>query len=210
MPDNTKKKVFILTITLALLALLGVGIALSVNSKGDSQDSNGLSVNSAGSPTGDKSKQRTAVSTKAENLIHSSRELASRPNIDETLKEISEGNFDNVPKDFSSQFYLTDSGKDSDALQKAAYIALIQLGKALNQGIPLDRKLTPISADATEYIYLDLETGNAFVPLSIYLGEEAAFSLQFVWVDGEWMFAPYSLVDTVSSADIIAGNSDKK
>lgn len=87
-------------------------------------------------------------------------------------------------------------GPDSTAgLKTSTYQSLVTLStivKEKNGG-----KLEPISEEAWKTTFGDPQLGTVFVPLNIYAGQGAAFSLEMVYVNGSWKLSPYSLIDAI-------------
>lgn len=52
-------------------------------------------------------------------------------------------------------------------------------------------------ASVNSKVFMDSDLGIAYVPLSLYAGDGAAFNFQMVYVDGDWKLFPYSLVEAV-------------
>ena len=48
-----------------------------------------------------------------------------------------------------------------------------------------------------QYVYLDQQAGVAYVPLQVFSEHAPAFSLEMVYIDGQWRFAPYTLLDAI-------------
>ena len=115
------------------------------------------------------------------------------------IAKMNEGDISFVPQEFKDQFRVTDQLAADESLATASYIAVIQLG-ILMEGVS-EGPISPLSPEASSFVHVDLEAGQAFVPVSLYLGSEAAFSLEFVWVDDGWQFSPYSLLDSVNAAN---------
>jgi hypothetical protein len=96
---------------------------------------------------------------------------------------------------------LADFFKSDKSIEAAAYLSIVQLSVYLHDAMKdVNPNLDPISPDAWENIYMDLEGGSAFVPLGNFAGAGSNFSLNFVVVDGQWVYSPYALVDSINAA----------
>lgn len=158
-------------------------------------------------PSGDTDKHRKALAKKGTELINEARAIGAREDFDELLTAVAKGDESGLPKDFVAKFRFVDKLQEEDEIRAAGIVSVLQLGQVLNKGLPEEQKLELLTSDAWTYIYVDKQAGNAFVPLSLYLGEEAAFSFEYVWIDGEWIFSPYSFIDAISAADIAANGA---
>lgn len=92
-------------------------------------------------------------------------------------------------------------------LRAETYQALISLYGVLTRGGDVARHpVKAISPSAFSTVFLDSQLGVAYVPLDAFTGKQTAFSLQMVWVDGEWKLAPYSLLETVRLSATLAAS----
>lgn len=153
--------------------------------------------------------QRKTVAKKAEVLLNEAREIGSRGSNEELFNAIAKGDESGLPKTFLDKFRIIDKLDQDKEIRAAAILSVLQLGQVLAESFPEDRKIELLASNAYEFVYMDLEAGNAHVPLSLFLGPDAAFSFEYVWVNGRWVFAPYSFVDSVSSANIAASGASQ-
>lgn len=155
-------------------------------------------------PSGSVDTHRQQLTRQASALLEQAVAIAREPDFDETLVAVAKGDESGLPKSFVSKFRFVDQLADEKEIRAAGLASLLQLGQVLNRSLPPEVKLEPLTANAWEFVYVDMEAGNAFVPLTLFLGEDAAFSFEYVWVDGKWVFSPYSFIDSISAADIAA------
>lgn len=88
-------------------------------------------------------------------------------------------------------------GPDATAgLKTSTYQSLVTLSTVVKEKNGKG-KIEPINEDAWKSTFGDPELGTVFVPLNIYAGKGAAFSLEMVYVDGAWKLSPYSLIDAI-------------
>lgn len=88
-------------------------------------------------------------------------------------------------------------GPDSTAgMKTSTYQALVTLSSVVRDKNS-DKTIRTVNEDAWTKAYGDPEIGVVFVPLSVYTGTGSAFSLEMIYVDGEWRLAPYSLLDAI-------------
>lgn len=158
-------------------------------------------------PAGNTDSHRKNIAKQATDLINDARMLGAREDFDELVAAVAKGDESDLPKDFVAKFRFVDKLEEEDEIRAAGIVSLLQLGQVLDKSLPEQQKLELLTSTAWTYVYVDKEAGNAFVPLSLYLGEDAAFSFEYVWVDGAWVFAPYSFIDAISAADIAASGA---
>lgn len=120
---------------------------------------------------------------------------------DSLYSDLTAGKLDNLPETFRDRFRFDSVFAEDKKLQGAGYLAVLQVGKIINTTFPKDQTVGPLFEGVEKNIYVDMEAGNAYVPLGLFLGSQSSFSLGFVWVDGEWVFVPYSLLDSISAVD---------
>lgn len=155
-------------------------------------------------PQGSVDKHRKEIGKQATALLNQAMEISKQDNFDTIMANLAEGKMEGVPTTYSGKFRFVDKLKDEQEIRAAGLMSILQLGKTIQTGLDSDKKLDYLTPNAWEYVYIDMDAGHAFVPLTLYLGERAAFSLEYVWVDGEWVFSPYSFIDALSSANITA------
>jgi hypothetical protein len=51
--------------------------------------------------------------------------------------------------------------------------------------------------DFDDIVFLDEELGIAFVPMDVFTGGVTGYSVNLIYLDGEWKFMPFSLLDSV-------------
>lgn len=200
---------------LALLALIAsIWITYVVASGDDEAETPKAKEESAKAlstgASGQADAHRKVVLNTATELLQSSMDLASDKNSAAIMTRVENNDMSTLPKDFARQIRVVDQIKNDKQVNAGAYISLVQLGKVISDSLGKDYKIKPLNEESVKYVYVDVEAGNAFVPLSLYLGSDAAFSLEFVYVDGEWVYSPYSFIDSVSSADLISKGAQNK
>lgn len=83
-------------------------------------------------------------------------------------------------------------------IQTTTYQALVTIHTVLvNTGGSETVKVKDQKA-ALGQVFMDSEVGMAFIPLSVFSGQESAFNFQMIYVDGKWVLSPYSLVEAIS------------
>ena len=152
-------------------------------------------------PGGSIDRQRKQIADQALELLLQAKAIAAQPNVDEILTAVARGDESGLPPDFVAKFRFVDKIQEEKEIRAAGLIALVQLGQVLNDSMPADMELELLTENAYKFVYVDMVAGNAFVPLTLYLGKDAAFSFEYVWVDKQWVFTPYSLIDAISAAD---------
>lgn len=157
-------------------------------------------------PSGTVDENRNKIASKAEKMLQQSRNIAGKDDFNKVLKEVANGNEKGLPKGFVKNIRTVDVMKNKD-IHAAGVMSVLQLGNVLHKNVPTDQKIELLQKTAWSNVYVDMKAGNAFVPLSIFMGEKASFNLEYVWVDGEWVFMPYSFLDSISSANEALSNN---
>lgn len=161
----------------------------------------------SGRPTAPVDEDRQATAQEALAMLKQAREIARQPNFDQILQQVAAGDESGLPKDFVARFRFTDQVQEDKDIRASSLLAVLQLGEVMEKNLPKGQKLDLLTPQAWKYVYVDQQAGNAYVPLTIFLGSKAAFSFEYVWVDGEWVFTPYSLIDAISTANTAANGA---
>lgn len=134
----------------------------------------------------------------ATKLINSSR--TGSDSYEDRMKKISDGDFSSVTAGMSEHVQFTSAYKDNTTLKENAYNVLVGMeGKAFNN------KEVSHGNDDWRQVYVHPELGVAFVPVSVYgeKGNQLPYTMEMVYVDGQWKLLPQSLVEAIS----FVGNS---
>jgi len=115
---------------------------------------------------------------------------------DARLQKLDSGDLSVINEELNDKIILTEEFSGSSSNTIDLYQTLIALSQAIITNNE-NSEITPYNDVAYSTIYLDKENGQAFVPLSAFTGTQSYFSLEFLYVDGEWKLAPYSLVEEV-------------
>lgn len=90
----------------------------------------------------------------------------------------------------------------TDGIKISTFQSLVTMATVLeNQTGKSDFAM--ISDEAWRSSYPDTELGSVFVPLNIFTGGGSSFSLEMVFIDGEWKLAPYSLIEAVRISSML-------
>lgn len=209
------RKPGILTVLVPLILLLIVGLIwtsallISRDSANEAKSSDTPTAEPSSSvyptdtsrPGGSVDKQRQVLANQALELLKQAKLIAAQPNVNKILTAVAQGDDGLLPRAFVANFRFVDKVQDEKEIRAAGLISIIQLGQVLNKSIPGNIELKLLTDTAYKFVYVDMAAGNAYVPLTLYLGKDAAFSFEYVWVDKQWAFSPYSLIDAISAAD---------
>ena len=122
--------------------------------------------------------------------------------ITDRLKAVEEGDFNVVGEGFEDSLRMGDSRYgDNETYRINTYQSFMSIAE-LTVKETSDDTFEPVG----EYseVYLDQESGRAFVPMTIFSGTSSLFSIEVVYVDGAWIVDPYSLVQQVRNSAIIS------
>lgn len=90
-----------------------------------------------------------------------------------------------------------------EALKTTTRQSLIKASSLLDDNN--DGKIEVRGNNPHQYVYLDQQAGVAYVPLQVFSEHAPAFSLEMVYVDGQWRFAPYTLLDAIRLSAALGG-----
>lgn len=204
--------------TVIILALVWALVFVASNPGGDSSGN----ANSNSTPTTvtrtlsgkDITEDRADVYKAAVELLDSTGAPAAQEDYIAMLKDLDSATVKDVPKEFLDKVRFVDL-MDQDELKVTTYQALItfaSLAKASSE----DGKIASLFADGPMTIMVDQEAGVAQVPVNIFVNQADSpntFSMEFIYIDGEWKFAPYSVLDqlrlSLAMQQQIAATEDK-
>lgn len=139
---------------------------------------------------------RADVYKAATELLESTNAPAKQEDYQKLLSSLDKAKITDIPTGFLDKARFVDT-LDKDELKITTYQALVTFA-SLSKASSSDGKIASLYADGPMTIYVDQETGTAQVPMNIFVNQQGAantFSLEFVYVDGKWKFAPYSVLD---------------
>lgn len=205
----TRTKQGIATVLMSLvIACLAAALAVVSISKNESSGSgSGQQVQkvtkSVSGASSDKDKA-SAMATAA-TLLTAANKHSANLSADDRVKAFDDSSADrNTLADMSTIDSLTRFTNDFDNdLRKTTYQSLVKVSSLLDGNN--DGKIEARSSDLYKYVYLDSETGTAYVPLQVFSNNAPAFSLEMVYVDGQWKFAPYTLLDAIRLSSSMSG-----
>lgn len=112
-----------------------------------------------------------------------------------------------VPEELKAKIRLVDSLATEDGIERTIYQTLVTFATFSKQSTGND-KVSPLYEDAASGIILDQEVGVAYVPTTLFVNSGTGvngFSMEFVYVDGEWLFSPYMTLDELRLALVLQG-----
>lgn len=112
-----------------------------------------------------------------------------------------------VPEELKAKLRLVDSLATEEGIDRTIYQTLVTFATFSKQSTGKD-KVSPLYEDAASGIILDQEVGVAYVPTTLFVNSGTGvngFSMEFVYVDGEWLFSPYMTLDELRLALVLQG-----
>lgn len=185
----------------AALAVVSISKNESSGSGSDQQVQKVTKSVSGASSDKDKASAMAAAAT----LLTAANKHSANLSADDRVKAFEDSSADrSTLADMSTIDSLTRFTNDFDNdLRKTTYQSLVKVSSLLDGNN--DGKIEARSSDLYKYVYLDSETGTAYVPLQVFSNNAPAFSLEMVYVDGQWKFAPYTLLDAIRLSSSMSG-----
>lgn len=112
-----------------------------------------------------------------------------------------------VPEELKAKIRLVDSLATEEGIERTIYQTLVTFATFSKQSTGND-KVSPLYEDAASGIILDQEVGVAYVPTTLFVNSGTGvngFSMEFIYVDGEWLFSPYMTLDELRLALVLQG-----
>lgn len=205
----TRTKQGIVTVLMSLVivclaAALAV-VSISKNESGGSGSGQQVQKVSRSVSGASSDKDKASAMAAAATLLTAANKHSANLSADDRVKAFEDSSADrNTLADMSTIDSLTRFTNDFDNdLRKTTYQSLVKVSSLLDGNN--DGKIEARSSDLYKYVYLDSETGTAYVPLQVFFNNAPAFSLEMVYVDGQWKFAPYTLLDAIRLSSSMSG-----
>lgn len=205
----TRTKQGIVTVLMSLVivclaAALAV-VSISKNESGGSGSGQQVQKVSRSVSGASSDKDKASAMAAAATLLTAANKHSANLSADDRVKAFEDSSADrSTLADMSTIDSLTRFTNDFDNdLRKTTYQSLVKVSSLLDGNN--DEKIEARSSDLYKYVYLDSETGTAYVPLQVFSNNAPAFSLEMVYVDGQWKFAPYTLLDAIRLSSSMSG-----
>lgn len=205
----TRTKQGIVTVLMSLVivclaAALAV-VSISKNESGGSGSGQQVQKVSRSVSGASSDKDKASAMAAAATLLTAANKHSANLSADDRVKAFEDSSADrSTLADMSTIDSLTRFTNDFDNdLRKTTYQSLVKVSSLLDGNN--DGKIEARSSDLYKYVYLDSETGTAYVPLQVFSNNAPAFSLEMVYVDGQWKFAPYTLLDAIRLSSSMSG-----
>lgn len=195
----------LMSLVIACLAAALAVVSISKNeSSGSGSDQQVQKVTKSVSGASSDKDKASAMATAA-TLLTAANKHSANLSADDRVKAFEDSSADrSTLADMSTIDSLTRFTNDFDNdLRKTTYQSLVKVSSLLDGNN--DGKIEARSSDLYKYVYLDSETGTAYVPLQVFSNNAPAFSLEMVYVDGQWKFAPYTLLDVIRLSSSMSG-----
>ena len=191
-------------VIVCLAAALAV-VSISKNESGSSSSDQQVQKVSRSVSGASSDKDKASAMAAAATLLTAANKHSANLSADDRVKAFEDSSADrNTLADMSTIDSLTRFTNDFDNdLRKTTYQSLVKVSSLLDGNN--DGKIEARSSDLYKYVYLDSETGTAYVPLQVFSNNAPAFSLEMVYVDGQWKFAPYTLLDAIRLSSSMSG-----
>jgi len=191
-------------VIVCLAAALAV-VSISKNESGGSGSDQQVQKVSRSVSGASSDKDKASAMAAAATLLTAANKHSANLSADDRVKAFEDSSADrNTLADMSTIDSLTRFTNDFDNdLRKTTYQSLVKVSSLLDGNN--DGKIEARSSDLYKYVYLDSETGTAYVPLQVFSNNAPAFSLEMVYVDGQWKFAPYTLLDAIRLSSSMSG-----
>ena len=187
--------VIVILIVLLVVSITNNGTIVPTSSKGTSASSSPTAITKSLSGRSTDEDKAEAVASAA-TLLNAANKHTTDQTADQRVQALeSDGDHSNIA-DLTTMDSLTRfTNEFDDDLKITTRQSLIKVSSLLdddNDGTIEARGNAP-----QQYVYLDQEAGVAYVPLQVFSSNAPAFSLEMVYVDGQWKFAPYTLLDAI-------------
>lgn len=191
---KNNKKIIILALSLfgAIVIVWGVAFAINSGNNTPSKKNNDSSeiVSSKKLPTGDVDQIRKDALSATTKILESARENPTNETVEERTVKLDAKDFSVVGKDLQNSVIFADMYEDSSSLQANTYQAIIYMAELL--------KDNPEASDLSwKNVFVDQESGIAFVPLSAFRSDAGLFYFEMIYTDGTWKLLPNSFVNSV-------------
>jgi len=125
-----------------------------------------------------------------------------------TLMEGIDAGTTKIPETFTAKVRYADSLGTDDSIDDTLYQTIVTLAFLAKTSSGTDA-ITPLYDNAAKAIVLDQEVGVAYVPTTIFVNSSSGvngFSLEFVYINGEWILSPYMTLDELRLALVLQGS----
>ena len=204
---RTKQGIATVLMSLVIVCLAAALAVVSISKNESGSSSSGQQVQKVSrSVSGASSdKDKASAMAAAATLLTAANKHSANLSADDRVKAFEDSSADrSTLADMSTIDSLTRFTNDFDNdLRKTTYQSLVKVSSLLDGNN--DGKIEARSSDLYKYVYLDSETGTAYVPLQVFSNNAPAFSLEMVYVDGQWKFAPYTLLDAIRLSSSMSG-----
>lgn len=119
----------------------------------------------------------------------------------EIIQVLDTGDFTVIDDELPGLVRFSDNA--TEGFKVSTYQALVTMSAVLEDKKSGDDFVT-VSEEAWRSSYADPELGTVFVPLNIFTGGGESFSLEMVFMEGEWKLAPYSLIEAVRISSLLS------
>lgn len=190
----------------AVILALSILLTISITNSGQiipaSKEEQTTTTRGLSGRTADEDKA-DAVATAA-TLLNAANKHTGDQTADQRVQALEQSGDHSSLADLTTMDALTRYTPEFDeALKTTTRQSLIKASSLLDDNN--DGKIEVRGNKPHQYVYLDQQAGVAYVPLQVFSEHAPAFSLEMVYVDGQWRFAPYTLLDAIRLSAALGG-----
>lgn len=114
-----------------------------------------------------------------------------------------------IPDDFTKRVRYVDSLASDKKINNTLYQTIVTLA-FLAKKSSTTGTIAPLYSENSTSIILDQENGIAYVPTTLFVSSSSGvngFSLEFIYMNGEWVLSPYMTLDELRLALVLQGST---
>lgn len=198
-----KSRLAIIALVAAGLIAVAVGIIIFVTVSADNSSENTSEVTQVERTLSGKSvaEDKADVMAAAVALLSAANAPLDTTEFSTKMSQIESGEL-TMSDELSSKIRLVDSLENEDGIDATIYQTLVSFGAFAKQSTGQDA-IVPLYDNAADGITLDQEAGVAYVPTTLFVNSGTGingFSMEFIYLDGQWLFSPYMTLDELRLA----------
>lgn len=132
-------------------------------------------------------------------LLESTEAPAEEADLIPLLQKLDTEGVKAIPQEFLERSRFV-SIMDDDTLRLATYQSMLTFASLTKISSSDGKTIEPRAADVAKEVFVDQEAGTAFIPMNIFVAsndETSVFSMEFVYINDQWVLSPYSILDSV-------------
>lgn len=204
---DKKRKLLILAVVVINIALIVTGVLMVKNQQVKYVDKEVIKevyINDQGEPQENFNKS-SAVTFVTDMLLEFQKDESGRT-VEERIKLMDDGaSVETVVSEKAlSYLHLADAfnedpiGKDIAGL---SILTSIRLMEQINDG-----NIEVLVSNYEDAVYFDSQARLSYIPFDIFIGQVTGFSFETTYIDGEWKYIPYNLIESIKLSDLVSTN----